>query len=216
MNNRIFSLGGQVSHDIKIELSEENAQAQKLALLLPGMAYRVDHPIFYFARALLHDLGYRTASLHYAYDKIDGFRDQEFARVMETFAEDAKSIYASLSDQPSSDELVVVGKSLGTMIMAQMLANNICRDAKLAWLTPSLGVPECEQQLKKHAQQSFVAIGTADPSYNAVQLEEIEQAGATMCVLDSLAHVLESPNNVPKSILGHHQMISALSDWLAN
>lgn len=209
-----IALTGSKDHHFSIEVSEENAGASRMALLLPGVGYRLENPIFYFARQLLIDQGYTVAGANYAYDKVEGFRDFEFDEIMRILADDAAIIGEAIADLPDHDELLVVGKSLGTVLMANMLKQGLLLKAHLAWLTPSSKVEAVADQIMANAQKSFVCIGTADKGYDEKKYAEFAQAGATVSLVKDLAHVLECDNDVPKNILGHHQMIMDLQNWL--
>lgn len=209
-----ISLMGRKNHSFTIDISEENAGASRLALLLPGVGYRLENPMFFFARQLLIDHGYTIAGANYAYDKVEGFRDFGFDEIMSILADDATTIGNAIADLPKHDELLIVGKSLGTVLMGNMIEQGFLPTANLAWLTPSSKVDAVSNEILANAQRSFICIGTADKGFEEDRFAKFSQAGATICLLPDLAHVLECDNDVPKSILGHHKMIIDLQNWL--
>ncbi len=182
--------------------------------MLPGVGYRLENPIFYFVRQLLIDHGYQIAAVDYAYDKVESFRDFSFEEIMQILDDDATSIGEALNQLPDHNSKLVVGKSLGTVLMANLLDQGFTSNAQLAWLTPSSKVPQVPNNIQKHAASSFVCIGTADKGYDKAVYQSFEKAGATVTILDDLAHVLECEDDVLKSIMGHHKMISDLQSWL--
>jgi len=208
-------VSGRKNHQFSIDVSEDNEGADRLALLLPGVGYRLENPIFYFTRRLLLDNGYRIAGANYAYDKLEGFRDLSFEDVMGVLHDDAASIAQAMMQLPKHSELLVVGKSLGTVLMGNLLAQGHLQSALLAWLPPSSKVAQVPAGILKCAPKSFICIGDADKGYDANTYAEFATAGATLSVIDDLAHVLECDNNVPKSILGHHKMILDMQNWLS-
>lgn len=209
-----IEINGRKHHNFSIKLSEENAGASHIALLLPGVGYRLENPIFYFVQQLLIDRGYQIAAVDYAYDKVEGFRDFSFEEIMEILGNDATSIGEALSQLPNHNSKLVVGKSLGTVLMANLMDQGFIKNSKLAWLTPSSKVPQVPNNIQEHAANSYVCIGTADKGYEKAVYQAFEKAGATVTILDDLAHVLECENDVPKSIQGHHKMIADLQTWL--
>ncbi|MGJ8529414.1 hypothetical protein [Maritalea sp.] len=207
-------INGRQNHEFNITLSEENKDSGKVALLLPGLGYRIENPIFYFTEKLLFDLGYQSARVNYAYDKLDGFRDLDISEIMSILADDAASIGHAVASIANHDELMFVGKSLGTIIMANLLQQTDIMPEHLAWLTPSLATPIVDQSINQQAKNSFVAIGTKDKYYDAKLLKNYADNGATLCIMDGLGHVLEAEEDVPKSIKGHHQLINGMHKWL--
>lgn len=205
---------GRKQHRFSINLSDENAGASRIALLLPGVGYRLENPIFYFVRQLLIDQGYQIAAADYAYDKVEGFRDLSFEEIMDILKDDATSIGEALNQLPDHNSKLVIGKSLGTVLMADLLDQGFTSNAQLAWLTPSSKVSQVPNNIQKHAEKSFVCIGTADKGYDHEVYQTFAKAGATVTILEDLAHVLECEKDVPKSILGHHKMCTDLQNWL--
>lgn len=179
-----------------------------------SVGYRLENPIFYFVRQLLIDHSFQIAAVDYAYDKVEGFRDFSFEEIMDILSDDATSIGEALNQLPDHNTKLVVGKSLGTVLMANLLDQGFINNAQLAWLTPSSKVAQVPNNIQKHAASSFACIGTADKGYDKNAYSGFEQAGAKVTILDDLAHVLECEDDVPKSILGHHKMISDLQIWL--
>jgi len=209
-----ISIVGRENHHFTINLSEENERADRLAILLPGVGYRLTNPIFYFTQQLLLDNGYRIAGVDYAYDKLEGFRDFDFETILGILRDDAASIGEAISQLPPHNDLLLIGKSLGTVLMANLLNQKHIQSARLAWLTPSAKVTQVGNKILENAQKSFVCVGTSDKGYDAKKYAGFKLAGATVSELNDLAHVLECDNDVPKSIMGHHQMILDLQNWL--
>lgn len=207
-------VSGRKNHHFTIDVSEENDGANRLALLLPGVGYRLENPIFYFTRQLLLDNGYRVAGANYAYDKVEGFRDFDFDEIIDILRDDAASIAETIPQLPKHNEFLVVGKSLGTVLMGNMLMQGHLKNAQLAWLTPSSKIPQVPDGILQNAHKSFVCIGSADKGYDPPTYAEFAKAGAFLSVIDDLAHVLECDNDVPKTILGHHKMIIDMQNWL--
>lgn len=144
-------VNGRKKHQFSINLSEENAGASRIALLLPGVGYRLENPIFYFVRQLLIDHSFQIAAVDYAYDKVEGFRDFSFEEIMDILSDDATSIGEALNQLPDHNTKLVVGKSLGTVLMANLLDQGFINNAQLAWLTPSSKVAQVPNNIQKHA-----------------------------------------------------------------
>ena len=214
MSENEIWINAQNDHRFAIKLSEENANSDSIALLLPGLGYRTHHPIFYFTEQLLHQKGLRTAHVNYHYDLQNGFRDLAFDDAMLHLEKDAELVAKALEQLSRHEELIFVGKSLGTVMMANLLSLGVKNVKQMLWLTPSLGLERVHEQIEQNAGQSFVAIGTNDKAYDKKLLQRFILKGAALCELEGLAHIFEAGNDVTKGILGHHQMIAELEIWL--
>ncbi len=205
---------GRKNHKFNIVLSEENEHSGKIAWLMPGLGYRIENPILYFTQKLLIDLGYQIAQVNYTYDKLDGFQDLDVSKIMEILADDATSIGHAVTDFSNHDEVMFVGKSLGTIMMANLVIQNEITPDHLVWLTPAAATPDVDKCIKQQAARSFVAVGTNDKYYDHDQFKTYSNHGATLCTIEGLGHVLEAKDDVAKSIMGHHQLINDMQKWL--
>ena len=93
---------------------------RKLAVFFPGIGYTIDKPLMYYSRKIAAAAGYEIKLLPYAGfpDKIQGDADriQESYRIALTQSEE---MLAGM-DMTAYDEIVFIGKSIGTVVAAEL------------------------------------------------------------------------------------------------
>jgi hypothetical protein len=198
--------------DIQLDISETNST--KFAVLLPGKAYRIADPIFYFIYELLDQYNFNIIKVDYGYDRNQAFEDASLDDKFEILKSDAQTIGTTLKELISDGEPLLIGKSLATIIMAELLHDPAFQPSKLAWLTPTIGLESVDRGILEARENAFMCIGTKDPSYDAARIKAYAQNGVTNCIIDDVAHVLEAEGDVAKGVLAHHRLITDLHAWL--
>jgi hypothetical protein len=187
-----------------------------VGICLPGYSYRAGMPGLHYAMQHLAAIGAHRFTVDFAYDRNDEFmrlRPQEqLARV----AADGAAALDALFAWRRFQRLTIVGKSLGTLAMIQLLpARSDLAPAAAVWLTPPLKDPEFVELLQQCPQRSLVIIGAADASYDATQVERVRGSGKTVVVLPGVDHALEVKGDVTASISAMQRMMEAFVAFLS-
>jgi alpha-beta hydrolase superfamily lysophospholipase len=103
--------------------------------------------------------------------------------------------------------LILVGKSIGTLIMAFMLSQESPLEiAATIWLTPLLQIPFVSDTIQKTTAPAIVAGGTADSTFDPASVSSLEKLpNITLLRVESGNHSLEIPLDPGRSL-------AALSD----
>lgn len=199
------------------EFLRQQGEARHLAVLLPGMGYTCDMPLFYYAETMLLDAGADVLRVEYAYGRRPDFRDRPEAEQRRWLFADATAALRAGLGQRSYPELTLVGKSLGTLAMGHVLtAASLPARTWAVWLTPLLRQAGFREQMRRHRGPALVAIGTADPHHDPTLLDEVRQAtGAEVVVIADGDHSLDVPGDVAASIRAVEQVIGAMQAFLA-
>ena len=161
-----------------------------VALLFPGYGYRAIQPLLNYAEQELVWRGADVLRLELAYDLDPAFprNDPEARRAR--IRDDAERALAAALAAGSYRRIVLVGKSMGTLALAD-LVNGPLKDRApaCAWLTPLLHDGGLRDAVLQHRPPSLFAIGTVDPLYDAGTLSELGAAtiGRTV-VVDGADH----------------------------
>jgi dienelactone hydrolase len=196
-------------------MRQEQATRQ-LAIVLPGQGYTAHMPVLYYPTRLLVNRGADILSVEYdyyhkpAFGKISGVERSRWL-----FADATAALEAGLGQRPY-EQIVLVGKSLGTLAMGHLITT----DARLAqasciWLTPLVRNETLRQQIAQAKPRSLFVIGTADPHYDAAGLAKVIKAtkGHSL-VIESANHSLEIANNIPESLRAMEQVVQAVATFL--
>lgn len=112
--------------------------------------------------------------------------------------DDAAGALALAREHGDYARVVLVGKSLGTLALADLVSGPLAdRTPACVWLTPILRDPALVGAIRRHAPPSLFVIGTANPLYEAPVLDDL--AGATgnhRVVVEGADHGMEIPGDL--------------------
>ncbi len=160
----------------------------KLALVFPGIGYTVDKPLLYFSRKIAAENGYEMKLLPYSGFPAKILGDRE--KMMESYRIALTQSREMLSDVEFTDydELLFIGKSIGTAVAAQ-LAAEIPQQVHLLLYTP------LEDTFLFPLRDAIVFTGLADPwvgRENSRIPQLCEERGTPCHVIPGANHSLET------------------------
>ena len=213
MENQNFNIVGFGGHLIPTTLTRHDGAG--LAVFLPGLRYANEMPMLYFTQKLLAERGYDVLTVNYSYPDIPEFMGASEPELSAWLKADAGAVMSAVLGLEGVRSLVIVGKSIGTALMAHLVPQLPHQDAtRLVWLTPLLKGPSEFVRMQECRQASFLAIGTADPGYDADMVAWFRACGHTAQVFEGLDHGLEKPGSVSASIAALRELLVALDQWL--
>lgn len=171
------------------KLYQPEQRNNRLLALIPGRGYLVSHTHLHLTHMLGLQLGYDVLATEYGFQVAR--TDIELQHIPQLKTETEAALREALS-QKSYDEVILVGKSLGTPIAAQ-LANDLAEVSRTILLTPISGSTEIIA-----STPTLAIIGTADGSYDAEKAQNTEWV--RWKVYDGLAHSLLLRDNIHGSI----------------
>ena len=132
----------------------------KIAVFFPGVGYTADKPLLHYSRRLAEDQGYEIKFLPYAGfpEKIKGDR----AKMVESFNLALQQTEEMLSevDLTAYDDVLFVGKSVGTIVAAKIAAESpMAEKIRLVLYTPL----EDTFTFLKDKAKCIMFTGAADP-----------------------------------------------------
>ena len=130
----------------------------KLAVFFPGIGYTVDKPLMYYSRKIASELGYEIKLVPYSGfpKKIIGSRDRKEESYQIALRQTREML--SEADLAAYEELLFVGKSIGTIVAAQMASDPSLTDrTRLIFYTP------LEETFGFECGEAIVFTGSADP-----------------------------------------------------
>lgn len=214
MENQGFDIAGFGGHPIPAMLTRHGGAG--LAVFLPGLRYTNDRPLLYFIQKLFAERGYDVLTVNYSYPNIPRFMGASEPEQSDWLKADAAAIMSAIPGLESGRSLVVVGKSIGTALMAHLAPQLPHRDTtRLVWLTPLLKGSSEFVQMPEPRQASFLAIGTADPGYDADMVARFRARGHIALVFEGFDHGLEKPGDVSAGLAALSGLLVSLDQWLA-
>lgn len=140
---------------------------EKALLILPGKGYTINHFLLDFIWRMAAETGFYAIKAEYR-----GFTYRHLGEPyeVEDAAKDVKTVFGFLDEQGySPKDVIVCGKSLGTLALARALIDNDISINKAVLLTPVLyfskesGVLPLWKEYKKKAAKSLLVFGDQDP-----------------------------------------------------
>ena len=166
----------------------------KLAVFFPGIGYTVDKPLLYYSRKIAAELGYEIKLLPYQGfpAKIQG----DAGRMQKSFQIALSQAQEMLSETDFSayDEILFVGKSIGTIVAAK-IASDLERKERirLIFYTP------LQETFQFELGNAIVFTGSNDPWVGREHSKIAEFAaekGYPCFVIEDANHSLETGNAV--------------------
>lgn len=191
-------------------------QADRIAIVLPGVGYACQMPLLYYATQVALALSMDVLWVEYNYIRIPAYRALSDAGQKQWLFDDVTAACRAALDRRSYGDVALIGKSLGTVAMSHLMAS----DARLArsrdvWLTPVLRNELVRTRLKER-RNALVVLGTADPYFDRDYLTEIRAvASNSVVVAEGADHSMEIPGDVLKSLGVLDSVTRAVQDFLA-
>lgn len=188
--------------------------AGHLGIILPGYRYPVEMPPLHYAGRVLLEQGADVLRVEYAYNRTD-FMKQPENRQDEWISTDVSAACDAGLSQRTYEKITLVGKSLGTLAMGHLLADERFQEAVCIWFTPLLTLDWLRLRIEQTHPRSFFILGTADRFYQPDILKQLETVtkGHSL-VIEGADHSLEIPGNIQKSIAALTQMVQELQEFI--
>lgn len=188
--------------------------ARHLGIVLPGYRYSPEMAPLYYAGRILLDQGADLLRVEYHYYRTDFPNQPESEQDKWISSDVSAACEAGLSQQPY-EKITLIGKSMGTVAMGQLLADPRFQSATCVWLTPLLTIEWLCSRIEQTHPRSLFVIGTADKFYQPDVLKRLEQiTGGQSLVIEGANHGLEIPGDLPKSLAVLSQIVQALQEFL--
>jgi len=170
----------------------------RVAVILPGSGYSPAHPLLEFGRQALLQHGWAVQQVWWDAPQTGDIEREGWVTAQ---AE------AALAAVPDDVEVLLMGKSLGTMA-AGVAAN---RGLPAVWFTPLLTRPRCVQWHRSATRPSLLVGGTADPEWDGALARELS---ADVLELEGATHFLHVPGDAVRSAEMHVEVARVLDAFL--
>ena len=188
--------------------------AHHLGIILPGYRYSPEMAPLYYAARILLEQGADVLRIEYAYYRTD-FMKQPESEQDKWLSTDVFAACNQVLSHHSYEKITLIGKSLGTVAMGYLLADNRFHTATCIWETPLLTVEWLRSRIEDTCPYSLFVIGTADKFYKPDVLKHLEHiTNGRSVVIEGANHALEIPDDISKSLLALNQVVQGLQKFL--
>jgi dienelactone hydrolase len=187
-----------------------------LAVILPGLNYSCDMPLLFYPAKLMLDWGADVLQVHSDYTTaIYQTATRQDQAVW--LATDTRAALRAGQSQDDYRQLVLIGKSIGTLALASLVEGNLDLTAVAIWLTPLLRQTRLLQAATSTRLSGLFVASRSDPTFDADGLERIKtQALAETLLFDGANHSLELPGDVFRSLEIIRQVLQGIQSFLEN
>ncbi len=200
---------------VKNTFIQQDEPSAKLTLVFPGLRYSCDRPLLYYTTEILLVRGYDVLQLwtNYSSPEFKGLSQTEQTIQL---IEDGKSLLQSGLNARTYSQLVMVGKSLGTMTMAFILREDPNLPViKTIWLTPLIHLPPVAQAVLDFSGPAFVAGSKTDSTFDLATVSRFQSMPNVVTqVIEDADHSLEIPGNPIRSLQVLSQVMGKLDDFI--
>jgi len=214
-----MSIGSLVIHgyqgrDVPNRLFKQAGQADTLAVIFPGLNYSADMPLLFYPAELLRQRGADVLQLHTDYTVVEYQTAPLHERLLWLLTDAGAAIQAAQT-QSQYKHLLLIGKSIGTLVLAQLVTAGFASEAITIWLTPLLHQPFLVASAERCQSPALFIAGTHDSTYDAEALEKIQQApGAKTLVIEGANHSLQIPHDVFASLRVMERVLQEIDRFL--
>lgn len=165
-------------------------QRQKICFIFPGSNYSVDMPLLYYSTKLLLDNEFEVVHTNYSHGSEIGTYDE----LKQKMVEDISPILLGILQEKSYQEILLLGKSIGTIpIVEEFTQMEDLKNSKVVLLTPLLNYKSFIEKLMKTGQQSLIVIGNSDYHYKQDKIKILKEKmlKTEITIIDGANHSLE-------------------------
>ena len=161
---------------------------KRLAVFFPGIGYTVDKPLLHYSRRLAEKHGFEICLLPYSGfpKKVKGDK----GKMQESYKIALKQAKEMLSDInfEDYDDILLVGKSIGTIVAAKLASKSSFRDRiRFIYYTP------LEETFSFPIQDAIVFTGSADPWVEVGRIPALcKESGIPCHVIPDANHSMET------------------------
>ncbi|WP_339285357.1 alpha/beta hydrolase [Oceanobacillus sp. FSL K6-3682] len=161
-----------------------------ICFMFSGSDYNYDKPLFYYATMAMLQNNIDIIHVHYAYG--NDLLKKPLIEITEIMMEDIRPVISDVLKNNQYTETIFLGKSLGTI----PIANNIMKNeesltSKMILLTPLLKFDAIFDSILNSQHQGLLVIGDKDHHYNSIQISQLMKTNFKLDVVPNANHSLD-------------------------
>jgi dienelactone hydrolase len=208
-----LEIAGSGNQPVPNRFHRQDQATTKLGGILPGLGYNCDMPLLYYPTKLLLARGADVLQLRPDYNtpEFQSLPGEERAR--RAGADALAALHVGLAQRDYS-QIVLVGKSIGTMALAHLVSTEArLANAVTVWLTPVFRGRRVMDTAMQFKGPALFAAGTADTLFDAEAMTRIRQAThAEVLIVPGADHSMEIPGDPLRSLGVLDQVVRAIAD----
>lgn len=185
----------------KIKYTHIENGSKKICFMLSGTNYSYDKPLMYYSTMEMLQNKFDVVQVHYSYEPTIFEKDIDY--VSNLIIEDVDSVVEEVLATKEYEEIIFLGKSLGTIpISFKYAINNNQQNTRLILLTPLLKLEGLHENIMASSNEILMIIGTNDGNYRHSKITDIKmKTNLTLIEIEHANHSLDiEPTNTSDSL----------------
>ncbi|MEI2358455.1 alpha/beta hydrolase, partial [Mesobacillus zeae] len=147
-------------------------------------------PLFYYATMVMLQNKIDIVHIHYSYGEY--FLKKSLEEVSKTMMDDINPVISEVLKNGQYNETIFLGKSLGTIPIANdLMKRNEFSNSKMILLTPLLKFDSIFDSILNSEHQGLLIIGDKDPHFNLNQIDQLSSSNLKIEVVQNANHHLD-------------------------
>lgn len=195
------------------------APVRRLALLYPGRGYTCAMPVLYYPARWLFTRGADVLTIEYGFVRqTPGVSALDPLELQNWLGGDALAALDGALSMGGYNEIVLVGKSLGTVALSRLALDlpPTNRQVSFVWLTPLFKNQDLRAALRRTKPRSLFVQGDADPHFEPALFAELaREVSAHTLILPGADHSLEYGLDFNTTLQAQYKVLEALEMFTA-
>lgn len=184
-NKKNIQLGDKSISYTHIEMGSKT-----ICFMFSGSGYSYDKPLFYYATMVMLQNKIDIVHIHYSYG--ENFLKKSLEEVSKTMMDDINPVISEVFKKGQYNESIFLGKSLGTIPIANdLMKRNEFSKSKMILLTPLLKVDSIFDSIFNSEHQGLLVIGDKDPHFNLNQIAQLSKSNLKIEIVQNANHHLD-------------------------
>lgn len=191
----------------------QSRSADCLAFIFPGLLYNCDKPLLYYTSQTLATRGVDVLQSWVDYNQKEFESFSQTDRTSKMVGDAQTILKAGLQARPYN-KFILVGKSIGTLIMAFLLSQEYpCEIGAGIWLTPLLQIPFVTAAVQNNHVPAIVVGGTNDNTFDPASVAVLKGLpNLSLLCIEGANHSLEIPGDPRRSLIALSNLVECIFD----
>lgn len=164
--------------------------SKTICFMFSGSGYNYDKPLFYYATMTLLKNKIDIVHIHYSYGET--LLKRSLREITKTMMDDVNPVIYEVLKNDQYNETIFLGKSLGTIPIANdLMKRTEFLKSKMILLTPLLKYDAIFDSILNSQHYGLIVIGDKDPQYNSNQINQFSQSNLKLEIIQNANHSLD-------------------------
>jgi len=183
-NSEIQTNGKSISYT-HIEMGSKT-----ICFMFSGSGYNYDKPLFYYATMTMLQNKIDIVHIHYSYG--EHFLKKSLEEITKTMTDDVNPVILEVLKKGQYNETIFLGKSLGTIPIANdLMKREEFLKSKMILLTPLLKFDSIFDLILNSQHKGLLVIGGKDHHFDSTQIDQLNKSNLEIYVVQNANHSLD-------------------------